>query len=286
MSARPSPPRSPPESVPGQRPRSTTCCGTPPWTSSRYAARTSSTPNRSSPPAGRENEPCCARSRSRQPPMKRHGSRRCPWRPVCRSSSGRCTPTTPGGWRSRELGPTRGSATHIRCSTVLPPNPRFEDFATEVTNRQPPQAPSPSAPVDDRANRLRGGILGLAIHDLPLIRAFLTATDRIVVHAAHDLDPVRIPGRVLVRRTGRRATRAHVRQLEPQLVARGVFRRPGRLGELHPVLRPGRLRRRHTSAQPGSRCSSGPAPGTGTSRNGNTCTTSLTARRLAILRRI
>ena len=86
-------------------------------------------------------------------------------------------------------GPTRGSATHIRCSAVLPPNPRFEDFATEVTNRQPPQAPSPSAAVDDRANRLRGGILGLAIHDLPLIRAFLTATDRIVVHAAQTLTP-------------------------------------------------------------------------------------------------
>jgi myo-inositol 2-dehydrogenase/D-chiro-inositol 1-dehydrogenase len=86
-------------------------------------------------------------------------------------------------------GPTRGSATHIRCSAVLPPNPRFEDFATEVTNRQPPQAPSPSDAVDDRANRLRGGILGLAIHDLPLIRAFLTATDRIVVHAAQTLTP-------------------------------------------------------------------------------------------------
>jgi predicted dehydrogenase len=86
-------------------------------------------------------------------------------------------------------GPTRGSATHIRCSAVLPPNPRFEDVATEVTNRQPPQAPSPSDAVDDRANRLRGGILGLAIHDLPLIRAFLTATDRIVVHAAQTLTP-------------------------------------------------------------------------------------------------
>jgi predicted dehydrogenase len=73
-------------------------------------------------------------------------------------------------------GPTRGSAAHIRCSAVLPPNSRFEDFAAEVTNQGPRQTSAPSDSIDDRRNRLRGSILGLAIHDLPLIRAFLTSS--------------------------------------------------------------------------------------------------------------
>lgn len=94
------------------------------------------------------------------------------------------------GWLAfaKEWGPTRGSAHHIRCSAVLPPNPRFEDFATEVTNRQPQAAP-PGASVDDLADVLRGGILGLATHDLPLIRAFVTSPDEIVVHTARTLTP-------------------------------------------------------------------------------------------------
>jgi predicted dehydrogenase len=57
-----------------------------------------------------------------------------------------------------------------------------------VSNRQP-QAPSSPVSVDDRPNVLRGGILGLAIHDLPLVRAFLTETDSIVVHTARTLTP-------------------------------------------------------------------------------------------------
>jgi myo-inositol 2-dehydrogenase / D-chiro-inositol 1-dehydrogenase len=94
------------------------------------------------------------------------------------------------GWLAftEAWGPTQGSAHHIRSSAVLPPNPRFEDFATEVSNRQP-QAPSSPVSVDDRPNVLRGGILGLAIHDLPLVRAFLTETDSIVVHTARTLTP-------------------------------------------------------------------------------------------------
>jgi myo-inositol 2-dehydrogenase / D-chiro-inositol 1-dehydrogenase len=59
----------------------------------------------------------------------------------------------------------------IRYSIVLPPNPRFEDFATEVATR-------PQWPASDRndpevaAGMIYGGIMGLAIHDLPLVRAF------------------------------------------------------------------------------------------------------------------
>ncbi len=94
------------------------------------------------------------------------------------------------GWLAfaEAWGPIRGSASHIRCSAVLPPNPRFEDFATEVSNRVKPAhaaATSPPPPWE----QLRQGILGLAIHDLPLVRAFLTGTDAIVVHAAQVLAP-------------------------------------------------------------------------------------------------
>ena len=62
----------------------------------------------------------------------------------------------------------------VRSSIVLPPNPRFEDFATEIVGRTPPPAPA-AAPVDDAAAvkaKLTGGIMGLAIHDLPLVRRF------------------------------------------------------------------------------------------------------------------
>src|SRR3712207_4027976 len=72
----------------------------------------------------------------------------------------------------------------IRYSIVLPPNPRFEDFATEVLTR-------PEWPKRDRrdpevaAGMMRGGIMGLAIHDLPLVRAFCPDfTDLEVLSAA------------------------------------------------------------------------------------------------------
>ncbi|WP_432563067.1 Gfo/Idh/MocA family protein [Kineococcus sp. SYSU DK003] len=55
----------------------------------------------------------------------------------------------------------------VRSSIVLPPNPRFEDFATEVLNR-PEFSGAP-----DAAAAVTGGILGLAVHDLPLVRQLL-----------------------------------------------------------------------------------------------------------------
>jgi len=61
----------------------------------------------------------------------------------------------------------------IRYDVVLPPNPRFEDFATEVVNR--PVGPQTAADRRDpevAAAMVRGGIMGLAIHDLPLVRVF------------------------------------------------------------------------------------------------------------------
>ena len=59
----------------------------------------------------------------------------------------------------------------IRSSIVLPPNARFEDFATEIITR-----PSPGKPdytdIEVIKSALQGGIMGLAIHDLPLVRRF------------------------------------------------------------------------------------------------------------------
>lgn len=77
------------------------------------------------------------------------------------------------GWTTvkQHWGDLVQKAHSIRYSIVLPPNPRFEDFATEVVTR-------PQLPVPDRddpevaAGMVRGGIMGLAIHDLPLVRAF------------------------------------------------------------------------------------------------------------------
>lgn len=59
----------------------------------------------------------------------------------------------------------------IRSSIVLPPNPRFEDFATEIVGRTPMPARDSTDPEVIKAI-LTGGVMGLAIHDLPLVRRF------------------------------------------------------------------------------------------------------------------
>lgn len=63
------------------------------------------------------------------------------------------------------------SAHTLRYSIVLPPNPRFEDFATEIVGRPAP-APAPPLTAEAAASDMFGQIMGLAIHDLPLVRAF------------------------------------------------------------------------------------------------------------------
>ncbi len=77
----------------------------------------------------------------------------------------------------------------IRSSIVLPPNPRFEDFATEVITRPT----FPSRDLDDvevRAAMVHGGVMGLAIHDLPLVRALLPRFDDVKVLRAHVIAPL------------------------------------------------------------------------------------------------
>jgi myo-inositol 2-dehydrogenase/D-chiro-inositol 1-dehydrogenase len=59
----------------------------------------------------------------------------------------------------------------IRSSIILPPNPRFEDFATEIVGRIPMPERDATDPEVTKA-MLRGGVMGLAIHDLPLVRRF------------------------------------------------------------------------------------------------------------------
>ena len=219
---------------------------------------------------------CCARSRSRPPPMKRRGSR---------SLRGdRCADHRRGdahlrpGWRApRHWGPTCGSATTSGGSAVLPPNPRFEDFATEVDQTGSHPGALPLGPVDDRhAPGLRGGILGLAIHDLPLIRAFLTATDRIVVACSHA-DLPRFGYLVVFSCAPEQSpVELHAATCPPTGAPAGCsrcFPGPGSGSvRLHPLLRPGRAPRRHHQLQPdGAGLLLGPlAPRTGTSRNGAT----------------
>lgn len=78
----------------------------------------------------------------------------------------------------------------IRSSIVLPPNIRFEDFATEVHGR--PNDVDVPFPADASAvaGMLADGVMGLAIHDLPLIRALSGARwNEVRVHSAEVLRP-------------------------------------------------------------------------------------------------
>ena len=94
------------------------------------------------------------------------------------------------GWRAAAMswGDLPGRCHTIRSSIVLPPNPRFEDMATEVLAR--PDFPAPDeSDVEVRAGIVHAGVMGLAIHDLPLVRALLPRFDDLQVHAAIPLFP-------------------------------------------------------------------------------------------------
>ena len=72
-----------------------------------------------------------------------------------------------------------GSVHTIRSTIVLPFNDRFEDWATEVARRAAPPPSTGVLSAEERAGRIRGLVLGLTIHDLPLVRAFAPAFDRV-----------------------------------------------------------------------------------------------------------
>lgn len=111
------------------------------------------------------------------------------------------------GWRAAvRVWDELGAAAHtVRSSIVLPPNPRFEDFATEVVERPAAGA----ADLDDpevAAAMVHEGVMGLAIHDLPLARTFLGGTTEFeVLHAAAN-GPF---GYLIVLRCGGRTVELH-----------------------------------------------------------------------------
>lgn len=95
------------------------------------------------------------------------------------------------GWLavSDEIDALVGVAHTVRSSIVLPPNSRFEDYATDIVTR--PERQPASRPTAESASRgFIGGVMGLAIHDLPLIRRFVPDLDGVELLSAE----VRRPG--------------------------------------------------------------------------------------------
>jgi myo-inositol 2-dehydrogenase/D-chiro-inositol 1-dehydrogenase len=94
------------------------------------------------------------------------------------------------GWRDAvarwEDLPSRSHT--IRSSVVLPPNSRFENVATELLPRAEPPAID-LFDTDVLAGLLHAGVMGLAIHDLPLIRSMLSRHDDLHVIDAIFLAP-------------------------------------------------------------------------------------------------
>lgn len=94
------------------------------------------------------------------------------------------------GWLAAEKnwGDLPEKAHTIRSSIVLPPNARFEDFATEVVTRPAIGTPDYSD-AEVIKGMLQGGIMGLAIHDLPLVRRFTPDFEQIEVLQARHVRP-------------------------------------------------------------------------------------------------
>jgi predicted dehydrogenase len=84
-------------------------------------------------------------------------------------------------------GDLRDAAHVVRSSIVLPPNARYEHWATESHAPPPASGAAHLRGPAGRAERLRDGMLGLAIHDIPLIRRFVPVIDR--VSSAEVLEP-------------------------------------------------------------------------------------------------
>ncbi|WP_227496908.1 Gfo/Idh/MocA family protein [Planctomonas psychrotolerans] len=93
----------------------------------------------------------------------------------------------------------------IRYTIVLPPNARYEDFATEVITRPvwPPRDPTDP---EVAAEMIRGNIMGLAIHDLPLVRVFCPDFTDLEVLSSQVLSP---SGYLVNLRVGDRNVQVH-----------------------------------------------------------------------------
>lgn len=101
---------------------------------------------------------------------------------------------------------TFGEEAHtIHSSIVLPPNARFEDFATEVINR-PARSPADRSDPAVAGRLVHDAVMGLTIHDLPLIRTFVEDFTDIAVHSARLLEPM---GYEIILTVGGRSVRLH-----------------------------------------------------------------------------
>lgn len=91
-------------------------------------------------------------------------------------------------WAKEKWGELPGSVHSLRSSIVLPPNSRFEDFATEVVGRS---APTPADMTDPevRARVVRAGLIGVGMHNIPHLRAFLPPGEPVTVLDAQALRP-------------------------------------------------------------------------------------------------
>ena len=125
----------------------------------------------------------------------------------------------------------------VRSSIVLPPNTRFEDFATEIVGRIPLPGRDSTDPEVIKA-MLTGGVMGLAIHDLPLVRRF--TPDFAAVEVLHA-ELVRPFGYVISLRAGNVAIELRAAMngtWEPSWAIRGNRRRRRAGNRLHTVLCP------------------------------------------------
>jgi len=78
----------------------------------------------------------------------------------------------------------------VRSSIVLPMNDRFEDWSTEVVGRPAMDFEMPGEMTPELIRQMFDGlILGLAVHDLPLIRTFLPDYAELEVLSARQLAP-------------------------------------------------------------------------------------------------
>ena len=129
----------------------------------------------------------------------------------------------------------RGRAHTIRSTIVLPFNDRFEDSATEIASRPAPPPPTGILNAEERAERIRGLVLGLSIHDLPLVRAFAPAFEP--GRSCRVRRAVRRRDLADGRGTAGRAHRVHAAGLAAGLAPGGMGRGSVTVGVVHPVLR-------------------------------------------------
>ena len=82
------------------------------------------------------------------------------------------------------------ATTHtVRSRIIIPFNDRFEDAATEVVARPDLQLGGGEMTAAAVTAMFTNAILGLAVHDLPLVRTFLPDAGDITIHTAQLLQP-------------------------------------------------------------------------------------------------